>query len=77
MKTPIKPILTIILTLRGGHRSYTDQNGNFVENYSDSEWINLMKDELNNSRPIQYAGFEEEEDTHGSVMDMIVMTFFI
>ena len=44
-------------TLEGIIRSYTDQNGNLVENYSDSEWINLMKDELNNSRPIQYAGF--------------------
>ena len=44
-------------TLEGVVRSYTDQNGNFIENYSDSEWINLMKDELNNSRPIQYAGY--------------------
>ena len=44
-------------TLDGIIRSYTDQNGNLIENYSDSEWINLMKDELNNSRPIQYAGF--------------------
>ena len=44
-------------TLEGIIRSYTDQNGNLVENYSDSEWINLMKDELNNSRPIQYAGY--------------------
>jgi hypothetical protein len=26
-------------------------------NYSDSNWINLLKNELNASRPIQYAGF--------------------
>lgn len=44
-------------TLEGIIRSYTDQNGNLIENYSDSEWINLMKDELNNSRPVQYVGF--------------------
>jgi hypothetical protein len=26
-------------------------------NYTNSAWINLLKNELNNSRPIQYAGF--------------------
>lgn len=26
------------------------------ENYSDANWINLLKDELNNSRPMEYAG---------------------
>ncbi len=26
-------------------------------NYSNSSWINLLKNELNNGRPIQYAGF--------------------
>jgi hypothetical protein len=36
----------------------SEENGDaIIDNYTDSEWINLMKDELNNSRPIQYVGF--------------------
>ena len=44
-------------SMQGIIRSYTNGTGDFIVNYSDSEWINLMKDELNSSRPIQYAGY--------------------
>ena len=32
-------------------------HGEIKENYSDSQWIALLKNELNNARPILYAGF--------------------
>ena len=44
-------------TMEGIIRSYTNESGDLIVNYSDSQWINLMKDELDNSRPVQYAGY--------------------
>jgi len=38
-------------------------------NYTDAQWINLLKNDLNIGRPIQYAGYETSGDGHTWVCD--------
>lgn len=44
------------------YKTYFGYNPNTIQglrkaNYSETSWLNLIKNELNNSRPVQYAGF--------------------
>ncbi len=39
------------------------------EDYSDTEWINLLKSELDASRPVLYAGFSTASGGHAFVFD--------
>lgn len=41
----------------------------FQIDYTASEWKNLMKNELNNGRPILYAGYDKRQAGHAFVLD--------